>query len=86
MVYSKATFGSEFIAERTATEQIMEMRLVLRYLGVPIGGPTYMFGDNKSVVDSSNVPPCKTTQEARDPILPSSQGGNCCEGKYISSS
>jgi hypothetical protein len=25
----------------------------LRYLGVPIMGATYMFGDNKSVVDSS---------------------------------
>ena len=51
-----ATFGSEFIAARTATEQIMEMRLVLRYLGVPIDGPTYLFGDNKSVVDSCAMP------------------------------
>jgi hypothetical protein len=48
-----ATYGSEFVAGRTATEQIMDNRISLRYLGVPIMGATYMFGDNKSVVDSS---------------------------------
>ena len=51
-----ATFGSEFIAARTATEQIIELRHLLRYLGVPIEGPTYLFGDNQSVVNSCSVP------------------------------
>ena len=31
-----ATYGSEFVAAKTATEQIMDMRYTLRYLGVPI--------------------------------------------------
>ena len=48
-----ATYGSEFVAGRTATEQIIDLRLTLRYLGVRIEGGTYMFGDNKTVVDSS---------------------------------
>ena len=30
-----ATYGSEFVAARTATEQIIGMRLTLKYLGVP---------------------------------------------------
>ena len=47
-----ANFGSEFVTARTATERIMETRHIIRYLGVPIIGPTILFGDNKSVVDS----------------------------------
>ena len=47
------TYGSEFVASRTETEHIIDIRTTMRYLGVPIKGPTYMFGDNKSVVDSS---------------------------------
>ena len=31
-----ATYGSEFVAAKTATEQIMDIRKTLRYLGAPI--------------------------------------------------
>ena len=48
-----ATYGSEFVAARTCVEQIIDIRTTLRYLGVPIRSKSYMFGDNKSVVDSS---------------------------------
>ncbi len=34
-------------------EQIKALRDTLRYLGVPLGQTLYMFGDNKSVFDSS---------------------------------
>ena len=51
-----ATYGSEFVAAKTATEQAMATRITLRYLGVPVEGPTTMFGDNTSVVTSSTVP------------------------------
>ena len=34
-------------------EQIIDLRNTLRYLGVPIMGSSYMFGDNESVVNSS---------------------------------
>jgi len=51
-----ATYGSEFIAARIATEQIMDLRNTLRYFGVRIEDKTYMFGDNKSVVTSSTLP------------------------------
>ena len=49
-----ATYGSEFVAARTCVEQIIDLRLTLRYLGVPLREKSYMFGDNQSVVDSSN--------------------------------
>ena len=49
-----ATYGSEFNAARTATEQIMDMRYTLRMLGVPVID-SYMFGDNQSVLTNSIV-------------------------------
>ena len=48
-----ATYGSEFVAARTCVEQIIDLRLTLRYLGVNIRSKSYMFGDNQSVVNSS---------------------------------
>ena len=51
-----ATYGSKFVAARIATEQIVDLCITLRYLGVPINSKTYMFCDNKSVVDSSSRP------------------------------
>ena len=57
-----ATYGSEFVAARTCVEQIMDLRLTLRYLGVPIRGSSYMFGDNKSVVDSGSLPDARLTK------------------------
>ena len=51
-----ATYGSEYSSARTCVEQILDLRITLRYLGVPIRSTSYMFGDNKSVVDSSMTP------------------------------
>ena len=47
------TYGSEFVAGSTCVEQLIDIRTTLRYLGVPIMGPSHMFGDNESVVNSS---------------------------------
>eukprot|EP00934_Nitzschia_sp_Nitz4_P003079 Nitzschia sp. Nitz4//scaffold505_size5549//4762//5427//NITZ4_009218-RA/size5549-processed-gene-0.1-mRNA-1//-1//CDS//3329553609//3069//frame0 len=54
-----ATYGSEFVAARTMTEQVMDFRLTLRYLGVPLHESTFAFGDNKTVVDSASLPKSK---------------------------
>ena len=51
-----ATYGSEYTAARIAVDHIISHRTLLRYLGVPINQVTYMFGDNRSVVDSSMIP------------------------------
>jgi hypothetical protein len=57
-----ATYGSEFVAARIATEQIIDLRTTLRYLGVPIKGKAYMFGDNQSVITSSTLPHSKLSK------------------------
>lgn len=51
-----STYGSEFVAARTCVEQIIELRMTLMYLGVPVHDSSYMFGDNESVVNSSIDP------------------------------
>ena len=51
-----ATYGSKFMAARQAIEQIMDLRYTLKMLGVPLDGPSWLFGDNQSVVTSSTLP------------------------------
>jgi hypothetical protein len=51
-----ATYGSEYVAARTAVDQIIDLRTTLRYLGVPIRAVSYLFGDNRSVTTSSTIP------------------------------
>ena len=50
-----ATFGSEFVAARTAVDQIIDVRTTFMYLGVPVNPKSYVFGDNKVVVDNANI-------------------------------
>ncbi len=61
-----ATYGSEFIAAHTCVDQIIDLRTTFRYLGVPIRDISYMFGDNKTVVDSS----FQTSQAPQCPLIP----------------
>ena len=48
-----ATYGSEYVATRVCVKQIIDLRITLQLLGVPIVGSSKMFGDNESVVNSS---------------------------------
>jgi hypothetical protein len=58
-----ATYRSEFIAAKTAAEQMISNRSMLRYLGVPIGGKrSFLFGNNKSVGTSGSVPQSKLSK------------------------
>ena len=41
-----ATYGSEFVASKTATEQMIDLGHTLRYLGVPIKAKSYLFRDH----------------------------------------
>ena len=70
-----ATYGSEFVAAKTATEQIMDLRYTLRYLGVPIKSKSYIFGDNRSVVTSATLP--HSTLSKRHNIL--GKGSHSCQ-------
>jgi hypothetical protein len=51
-----STNGSELMASRVATEFILEIRYMLRSLGVALDGPALMLGYNRSVVLNTKVP------------------------------
>eukprot|EP00957_Ditylum_brightwellii_P036174 2740233-Ditylum_brightwellii.AAC.1 len=51
-----ATYGSEFVAARTAVDQIVDVRYTLCMLCVPLTGPSWIFGDTFSVVSSATMP------------------------------
>ena len=43
------------VSARIASEQIMDIRYTLMYMGVPVGR-SIMFGDNESVIKNSTIP------------------------------
>ena len=51
-----STFGSEFIAMKQCCEYIRGLRYKLRMMGIPVDLPTYVFGDNKSVLANTSMP------------------------------
>lgn len=51
-----STFGSEFMALKTAMEMVIALRYKLRMMGVPIQGPTRFCVDNMSVVNNASIP------------------------------
>jgi hypothetical protein len=62
-----ATYGSEFMVARQATEQILDLRYTLRMMGIPIDGKSWLFGDNQSVITSATIP--KSTLNKRHNAL-----------------
>ena len=51
-----SSFGSEFIAMKQCCEYVRGLRYELRMMGVPVLGPTCIFGDNKSVLCDTSIP------------------------------
>ena len=58
-----ATIGSEFVAARTAVDQIIDLCLTPMYLGATITPNSYIFGDNKAVVTNATI--CTSTLSKR---------------------
>ena len=44
------------MAMKVATEYVRGLRYKLQMMGIPIRGPCYVFGDNKSVISNSSIP------------------------------
>ena len=51
-----SVFGAEFIAMKTGVEALRGIRYKLRMMGVPLTGPTYIYGDNMSVIYNTSRP------------------------------
>jgi len=57
-----ATFGSEFVATKTAVEKAYDLRYTLRMMGIPVDYRSYLFGDNQSVVTQATIPHSQLTK------------------------
>ena len=51
-----SVFGAEFVAMKHGIETLRGLRYKLRMMGVPLSGPTFIYGDNKSQVTNSSRP------------------------------
>ena len=50
-----STYGSELVALRIVRDRIVEMRIKLKAIGVPLLGPASVYCDNQSVVKDKSV-------------------------------
>lgn len=51
-----SSFGSEFIAMKQCCEYLRGLRYKLRMMGIPCDGPSYIYGDNQSVLANTTIP------------------------------
>jgi hypothetical protein len=51
-----SVFGAEFVAMKHGIETLRGLRYKVRMMGIPLTGPSYIYGDNKSQVTNSSRP------------------------------
>ena len=51
-----SVFGAEFVAMKQGVEVLRGLRYKLRMMGVSISGPTFIYGDNMSVIHNTQRP------------------------------
>ena len=51
-----SVFGAEFVAMKTGVEALRGIRYKLHMMGVPLTGPTYVYGNNMSVIYNTSRP------------------------------
>ncbi len=49
-------FGAEFVAMKHGIKTLRGLRYKIHMMGIPLSGPTYVYGDNKSQVTNSSRP------------------------------
>ena len=49
-------FGADFVAMKQGVEALRGIRFKLKMMGAKIDGPTYVYGDNMSVIHNTSKP------------------------------
>ena len=65
-----SVFGAEFVAMKLGVEHSRSLRYKLRMMGVPINGPTNVYGDNMSVIHNTQRPESTSQEEESLYLLP----------------
>ena len=58
-------FGSEFCAMKQATEYIKGFHYKLRMMEIPVEDPTFIFGDNQSMLANTTIPKLMMTKKTQ---------------------
>ena len=51
-----SVFGAEFVVMKHGTKKLWGLRYKCRMMGIPLSGPSYVYGDNKSAITNSTRP------------------------------
>jgi hypothetical protein len=69
-----SVFGAEFVAMKLGMESLRGLRYKLRMMGVPIFGPSLIYGDNMSVIHNTQRPESTLKKKKQCNCLPCGQG------------
>ena len=59
-----SVFGAEFCAMTQGIERLRGLRYKLRMMGVPISGPSFVYGDNMSVIHNTQRPESRLNKKS----------------------
>ena len=51
-----SVFGTEFVAMKQGTDKLRSLRYKLWMMGIPISGPSYIYGNNMPAVQNTSIP------------------------------
>ena len=54
--FGGSVFGAEFVAMKQGVEALRSISYKLQMMGVEVSGPTYIYGDNMSVIHNNSKP------------------------------
>ena len=77
-----SVFRAEFVAMNTGVEALRGIRYKLRMMGVPLTGPTYVYGDNMSVIYNTSRPEL-TLKKKSNPFCYHAVCEAVASGKYL---
>ena len=60
-----SSFGSEFIAMKQCCEYVCGLRYKLRMMGISCDNPTFIYGDNQSVLANTTIPNSMLTKKSQ---------------------
>ena len=61
-------FGAEFAAMKAGMEHLRVIKYKLCIMGVPLSGPSYIYGDNMSVIHNTQRPESTLKKKNNSPI------------------
>ena len=83
-----SVFGAEFVAMKNGMEVLRGLRYKLRMMGVELSGPSFIYGDNMSVIHNTQRPELTLKKKSNSicyhAVQESVAMGECLTGHIVS--